>query len=237
MLIHTSGLQPHKRQGCRVSQPWRYCTGPSILMKSCTLLCSCWWHRARTPGIELVLWLSPCPLMSRAPTRSRKPVLDAAQVCLHFSGLQWLKLPWVTAAQHVLQQQLCAMLLPRSVCFVSWTDGPSCVKRQHRDFVMCPFLFNLVPIMQNARHVWCHLTLRPMQYMFAGPQNFWDWAASDLPSTYLTAIALCSLFLSLPIWIFCYQSPAADIFLIIPSLQSIFCKQLVNSLWDLESLC
>lgn len=130
---------------------------------------------------------------------------------------------------------VCNAAPKKCLCFVSWTDGPSCVKRQHHDFMMCPFLFNLVPIMQKARHVWCHLTLRPMQYMFA--EMRWDWAPSHLPSTYLTAIALCSLFLPLPIWIFCYQSPAADIFLIIPSLQSIFCKQLVNSLWDLESLC
>ena len=57
--------------------------------------------------------------MSTAPTGSRKPELDAAQVCLHFSWLQWHKLPWVTAAQHLLQQQLCAVLLPRSVAALS----------------------------------------------------------------------------------------------------------------------
>lgn len=59
-----------------------------------------------------------------------------------------------------------------------------------------------------------------------------------LSSACLTAVAvpLCSLFLPLPRQICCYQSRAADIFLIIPSLQSIFCKQLVNAFWDLESL-
>lgn len=59
-----------------------------------------------------------------------------------------------------------------------------------------------------------------------------------LPPAYLTAVAvpLCSLLLPLPRQICCYQSPAADIFLVIPSLQSISCKQLVNPFWDLESL-
>lgn len=78
-----------------------------------------------TPDVVL------CPLIWKTPTKSR--------ICFHFPGLHWHKLPWVPAAQHLLQQQLCAVLLPRRVSASSagWmvpaglkgnTMAPQCVQ-------------------------------------------------------------------------------------------------------------
>lgn len=131
---------------------------------------------------------------------------------------------------------VCSAAPKESLCFISWMDGPSWLERQHHGSTMCPILFNLFLIMQNFWHM-----SKAILHLDPYSRCLQDCKISEIvgfASACLTAVAapLCSLFLPLPRQIGCYQSPAADIFLIIPSLQSIFCKQLVNPFWDLESL-
>lgn len=104
---------------------WLYCVVTGVTDQS-------------TPGVVLV----PCPLIWKRPARSR--------TCLHFPGLHWHELPRLPGAQHLLQQQLCAVLLPRRV---SASSAAWIVPAGLKGNTMCPILCNLFLIMQNFRRM------------------------------------------------------------------------------------
>jgi len=140
---------------------WIYCIVPNIRkwFWKFTLPCSHWWYWASYLDHKLVLWLSSCPLKPTAPKgpeNQKWDLPDPAFISQGCNGTNCYGSPW-------LQEQLHAMLLLGTSLLHQLDGWSQLCERQHHGSLLRPLLFNLFPIMQNTRLVWCHLSFRLIQ--------------------------------------------------------------------------